>query len=142
MSQDSTSKSASQLSEEILSQNEELDTSEEEELAEKEAVVEEEFDPEHPEDLPAEPEKQELEDEEQEEGAEEADSRDDEDDEDDSIVCADGEVEMECSEHGFCVEYAKEVDAFLLRTLHAKSAPRERRAAIAEVLCDHFSRKQ
>jgi hypothetical protein len=139
------SNSSSQQSEEILSQNEPLNSSEEEELAEKEAIVEEEFDPEHPEDLLAEPEKQELEDEEQEEGAEdiksdEADSRDDE--EDDSIVCPDDQVEMECSEHGFCVEYAKEVDAFLLRTLHAKTGPRERRAAIAEVLCDHFSRKQ
>jgi hypothetical protein len=65
---------------------------------------------------------------------------DDADKSDDSIV--NDVIEYECPDHTFCVEYAQEVDAFLLRTLKPVSeSKRERCAALAEVLCDHY-RKQ
>ena len=60
----------------------------------------------------------------------------DSDESDDSIVC--DEVESACPSHKQCIEFSAELDAFILRTFTAKSGGKERRAALVEVLCDHF----
>lgn len=136
----------SQPDEILIASVESLNASEEEEELEKIAVAEEEFDPEQPEDLQCEAEKAEVEEDEAEACARDlgsqdsTDESDDADKTDDSIV--NDEIEYECPDHTFCVEYAKEVDAFLLKTLNPVSeSKRERCAALAEVLCDHY-RKQ
>lgn len=120
-----------------------LNESEEEELQAKIDDAEEPFDPEQPTDLATAGDK--LADAEDEEGSGESINSQncaesgDEDESDDSIV--NDKIEYACKDHEFCVSYAKEVDAFLLRTLSAKTGGRERRAALAEVLCDNFARK-
>lgn len=128
----------------ILSQ-ESLNSSEQEEEQQKLAIAEEEFDPSRPEDLTTAAEKAEASEDELEAGAEElgsedsSDESDDADKTDDSIV--DDEVRYACEDHDFCKEYAKEVDEFLLRTLKARTeSARERKAALTEVLCDHYSK--
>jgi hypothetical protein len=128
----------------ILSQ-ESLNSSEQEEQEQKVAIAEEEFDPSRPEDLKPALEAIEDEEDELESGAEElgsqdsTDESDDADKTDDSIVC--DEVTYKCQDHEFCISYAKEVDEFLLRTLKAVTeSARERRAALVEVLCDHYSK--
>lgn len=130
----------------LIESQESLNLSEQEEAQQKLADAEEEFDPEQPEDLRAAGEKAESEEDEAEADARDlgsqdsTDESDDADKTDDSIV--NDEIEYECPDHTFCVEYAQEVDAFLLRTLKALSeSKRERCAALAEVLCDHY-RKQ
>jgi hypothetical protein len=133
---------------EILSESgeeleaEKLSPSEEEELEEKRAADEEEFDPTKPADLTTEADKRVESEDEQEAGAEDINSENcesesgDSDESDDSIVC--DEIESACPDHKKCVAYAAEVDAFLLRTLLSATGKKERQAALAEVLCDHY----
>lgn len=135
----------SQSDEILIASQESLNSSEQEEEQQKLEIAEEEFDPSRPEDLATAVEKAEAEEEELEAGAEELGSEDssgesdDEDKTDDSIVC--DEVLYKCEDHEFCKEYAKEVDEFLLQTLKARTeSSRERRAALTEVLCDHYSK--
>ncbi len=135
---------------EILSEGEELEQeklspSEEEELEQKRADAEEAYDPAQPEDLATEADKRVESEDEQEAGAEDINSENcasesgESDETDDSIVC--DEIEFSCKDHKKCVAYAVEVDTFLLSTLLAKSGKKERQAALAEVLCDHYARK-
>jgi hypothetical protein len=136
----------SQSDDECLSL-EELNESEQEENAERVAAAEEEYDPSKPDELETAGEAAEADEQEQEADAIELGSQDsaaaaDEDSEetDDSIV--NDEIEHACQDHDFCVSYALEVDAFLLRTLLATTEnAKERQAAIAELLCDHFSKQ-
>ena len=135
----------SQSDEILIASVESLNVSEQEEELEKIAEAEEEFDPEMPEletfADKARDEEDEAEADARDLGSEDSTSEsDDADKSDDSIV--NDEIEYECPDHTFCVEYAQEVDAFLLRTLKPVSeSKRERCAALAEVLCDHY-RKQ
>ena len=135
----------SQSDEILIASVESLNVSEQEEELEKIAEAEEEFDPEMPEletlADKARDEEDEAEADARDLGSEDSTSEsDDADKSDDSIV--NDEIEYECPDHTFCVEYAQEVDAFLLRTLKPISeSKRERCAALAEVLCDHY-RKQ
>lgn len=135
----------SQSDEILIASVESLNVSEQEEELEKIAEAEEEFDPEMPEletlADKARHEEDEAEADARDLGSEDSTSEsDDADKSDDSIV--NDEIEYECPDHTFCVEYAQEVDAFLLRTLKPVSeTKRERCAALAEVLCDHY-RKQ
>lgn len=135
----------SQSDEILIASVESLNVSEQEEELEKIAEAEEEFDPDMPE-LETLADKARDEEDEAEACARDLGSQDstsksdDADKSDDSIV--NDEIEYECPDHTFCVEYAQEVDAFLLRTLKPVSeSKRERCAALAEVLCDHY-RKQ
>ena len=120
-----------------------LNESEEEELQAKIDDAEEPFDPEQPADLATTADKQAAAEDEEGDGesinSENCTESGDEEESDDSIV--NDKVEYLCKDHEFCVAYAKEVDAFLLRTLSARTGGRERQAALAEVLCDHFERK-
>lgn len=135
----------SQSDEILIASVESLNVSEQEEELEKIAEAEEEFDPEMPEletlADKARDEEDEAEADARDLGSEDSTSEsDDADKSDDSIV--NDEIEYECPDHTFCVEYAQEVDAFLLRTLKTVSeSKRERCAALAEILCDHY-RKQ
>lgn len=131
---------------EDISEDEKLNSSEEAENAERVAQAEEEYDPERPAELATAGELAETDEQEAEATAIElgsqdsADKSDDGSESDDSIVC--DEIEYFCKDHSLCVSYAAEVDAFLLKTLKAKTLEaKERQAALAEVLCDHFSRE-
>lgn len=110
------------------------------------AEAEEEFNPEQPEDLTtafakAEAEEEAAEAEAVDLGAEsETDESDDQDESDDSIVC--DEIEYTCKDHNVCVKMAKTLDEQLLSILALKArtvSAKQRQAAIAEVLCDHYS---
>lgn len=132
---------------ELVSENEsleaeELSPSEEEELEQKRIEAEEPFNPEEPADLTTEAAKREESEDEQEAGAVDLNSENcasessQSDETDDSIVC--DEIEYQCKDHKKCVAYAAEVDSFLLRTLSSSTGKKERQAALAEVLCDHY----
>jgi hypothetical protein len=96
---------------------------------------EESFDPEKPEDLQTENAKVLAEDD---PSLGEDEERSDDDDEDDSCVVSDGNEDHECADHDKCVAFSQELDAFILKSRKAVSGKRERRAALAEVICDHF----
>ena len=133
------------LSSDNLSEDEKLNESEEIELAEKVAEAEEEYDPDMPE-LETVAEKAAAEEDAAEQGAIELGSQDSADksdegseEEDDSIV--NDEIEYD-HDHDACLSYAKEVDAFLLRTLKPRTlSDAERQAAVADLLCEHFCRE-
>ena len=130
---------------EIASQASLCDSEKEEEL-QKLADAEEEYDIAEPENLTtavaaAEADEADAEGEAEELGSQDSsDESDDADKTDDSIV--NDEIVYNCEDHDFCVSFAKEVDEFFLRTLVSSgTGKKERCAAIAEVLCDHY-RKQ
>lgn len=126
-------------------EEEKLNSSEEEELQRKQDAAEEPFDPEKPHDLVPTTEQCLESEDEDEEGAvdinaESDRSSEDEDESDDSIVC--DVVESQCSDHEFFIEFSKKVDEYLLSVLISSGTQgKERRAAIAELLCDHYATK-
>lgn len=91
----------------------------------------EEYDPENPEDLSTKTAKAD---------AEEDPSGDEDEDEDDSIV--NDEIEYTCADHAHCVSLAEKVDAFLLESCSALCGRKERQVAIAEMICDNFTKLQ
>lgn len=97
----------------------------------------EEFDPENPEDLLTENAKEAARLEDGSQSGEGADAED-EDEPDDSIVCSDDEIELECENHDVCVARAQACYAFIVQSLSCKTSKRDARAALTEVLCDHF----
>lgn len=136
----------SQSDEILIASAESLNESEIEEELQKVAEAEEEFDPKQPEDLTTVFQKAEAEEEDAERDAEDlgaesqTDESDDQDESDDSIVC--DEIEYTCKDHNVCVKMAKTLDEQLLSVLSLKartSSAKQRQAAIAEVLCDHYS---
>lgn len=135
----------SQSDEILIASQESLNESEMEEELQKQAEAEEEFDPENPE-LETLAEKAAAEEEAAEAtavdlGAEsETGESDDQEESDDSIVC--DEIEYTCKDHSVCVKVAKQVDESLLAVFALKPRSEKakvRQAAIAEVLCDHYS---
>lgn len=144
MSQSDQSQQSLSESGEVLTQ-ENLTLSEQEEADERVQLAEEPFDPEKPADLLTEVEKRDAIANSDENATDvivtEEDSRDGESESDDSIV--NDEIEYSALEHEKMTAFAIAVDEFLLLTLDPKSASkRERRAAICEVLCDHYCGKQ
>lgn len=107
-------------------------------LGEEATSDEDEFNPDEPNDLKTEAQK------EREEGEclgsqdSQASAKDDEE-EDDSIVC--DEIELECENHDDCVELAKKVMGFVLEHRSIKASKKEALSALAEVVCDHFARE-
>lgn len=91
---------------------------------------EEEFDPANPTDLTTENAK---------ELAEDDPSLGSDEDEDDSIVVSDNEEELECADHEACIAIAVKVDALLLESMSAVTGKKERRAALVEAICDHYT---
>lgn len=143
MSQSDQSQQSLSESGEVLTQ-ENLTMSEQEEAAEREAIAEEPFDPEKPEELLTEVKKRDAAENEDENATDlivtEEDSRDGESESDDSIV--NDEVEYSALEHEFFTKFSTDVDEYLLVTLDPRtSSKRERRAALVEVLCDHYCKK-
>lgn len=134
--EDFESSSQSENSNDIdLAKKEEQDA---ELLGEGATSDEEEFNPDEPNDLKTEAQK------EREEGEclgsqdSQASAKDDEED-DDSIVC--DEIELECENHDSCVELAKKVMGFVLEHRSIKASKKEALSALAEAVCDHFARE-
>jgi hypothetical protein len=93
---------------------------------------EESFDPEHPEDLATENAKLAAED-------DPSSGRSDDEESDDSCVVSDENEDLDCESHDACIELAAKVDAFLLESVSGKkSGKKHRRAALCEVICDHY----
>lgn len=89
---------------------------------------EEEYDPAKPDDLATATAKADA----------EGESDDDEGESNDSIV--NDEPEEPCANHEKCILGAKLLDEFLLNNkFSAKSGGKERRSALVEVLCDHYT---
>jgi len=134
--EDFESSSQSENSKDIdLEKHEEKDK---ELLGEEATSDEDEFNPEEPNDLKTEAQKER----EAEEGEllgsqdSQASAKDDEE-EDDSIV--NDEIELECSDHDKCVCLAKDLKAKLeMLGYRCKASEKEAVAALAEALCDHF----
>lgn len=122
-----------------------------EELAEKDEALwpdehssdAESFDPENPEDLTTQNAKDAAEDDPSLGEASGDSGEGGESDEDDSCVVSDeASLEYQCSDHDACIRLAKELDAFLVERCATRSKGKERRAALAEVVCDHFEPKK
>lgn len=101
---------------------------------------EESFDPNAPEDLQTESAKLEQADDSSlgEEGSDNDEEYEASNESDDSIVVADSEPVEQCAKHEHCLELAGEIDAHIQRFCSTKSDWKERRSAVAEVLCDHY----
>lgn len=133
-SSEASSQPSSQLAEEVGDISLDAKAAKDEALWNDEHTSDdEEFDPSKPEDVTTATAKAEAED--------DPSSGRESDEEDDSIV--NDEVELACADHQACIDFAKELDAFILRSLPVpKSKDKERRAALVEVLCDHYGRAQ
>ncbi len=125
---------------------EELNSSEQEEQQERVAIAEEEYDPEKPEELVPTAERDadsedELDGEAESLGSQDSVDEDDEEDEEDDSIVSD-KIEYACKDHKFCIGFSSEVDTMLLKVLKPRTeGAKERQAAIAEVLCDHYCKE-
>jgi hypothetical protein len=102
-----------------------LNSSEEAERQEKKQIAEEEFDPERPEDLLAEPEKAAAAEDEDEvsrnissQSSEGASKDEEPDSSDERFIDDSSEAEALCENHAACVAFATDVDNFLLKVMH------------------------
>lgn len=96
------------------------------------------FDPEKPDDLTTATAKAEAENDES-IGEE---TRSEDEDEDDSCVVDDDEVSYENLDHDFLVTFSRQLDNWLNLHLQPVSDKKDRKAALVEVLCDHYRCKQ
>ena len=93
---------------------------------------EDEFDPDEPNDLKTDAQK------EREEGESADSEKEDDEEEDDSIVCGDGEVELACEDHNECVKLAKRARECLMDSGIVIKDSAEAKNAFAELVCDYF----